>query len=139
MKTYEARITIRAPRERVWKILTDATAYPAWNTTIDKVEGTIAPGEDLKIWAKISPERAFPAKVSTWEPSSRMVWSFSAPLGFFKGARSFTLKDVPGGVEFHMNEVFGGWLSGPIIKKMPDLQPTFDDWAACLKARAEAA
>ena len=138
MKSYEARIKIRAPRETIWSILTDAPAYPSWNSTIDKLEGTIAPGEKLKIWAKISPDRAFPAKVAAFEPDRRMVWSFSAPLGMFKGERTFTLEDSGDGVVFHTREVFSGWMSGPITKKMPDLQPSFDEWAACLKRRAEA-
>jgi len=138
MLTYEARITIKAPREAIWAILTDAAAYPAWNTTVTKLEGTIAEGNKLKVWAKISPDRAFPAKVSALEPNTRMEWSFSAPLGMFKGTRTFTLEDTADGMEFHTREVFSGWMSGPITKKMPDLQPTFDEWALCLKRRAEA-
>jgi uncharacterized protein YndB with AHSA1/START domain len=136
-KTYEARITIKAPREVIWSVLTDAAAFPAWNTTIDKLEGTIAQGEKLKIWAKISPDKAFPAKVAELVPNEHMTWSFSAPLGMFKGARTFTLTETAEGVEFHTREEFSGWMAGPIVKKMPDLQPTFDAWASCLKARSE--
>jgi uncharacterized protein YndB with AHSA1/START domain len=137
MKSYEARISIQAPRETIWAVLTDGPAYPSWNSTITKLEGTIEKGHKLKIWTTISPGRAFPAEVSEVEPGTRMVWSFSAPLGFFKGARTFTLEEKPGGVEFHTREEFGGWMAGPITKKMPDLQASFDEWAACLKRRAE--
>jgi hypothetical protein len=137
-KSYEAKIAIHAPKQTIWAILTDANAYATWNTTIDKVEGTIALGEKLKIWAKISPGRAFPAKVSSLDAAEhRMVWSFSGPLGMFKGSRTFTLEETNGVTEFHTREEFSGWLSGPITKKMPDLQPSFDEWARCLKARAE--
>jgi uncharacterized protein YndB with AHSA1/START domain len=140
MKTYEARIKIHAPAEKIWAVLTDTAAYPTWNTTVDKVEGKVALGEKLKIWAKISPGRAFPAKVTELEPGVRMVWSFSAPLGIFKGARSFTLEpSEQGTMVFHTREVFSGWLAGLITKKMPDLQPTFDAWAQCLKQRSEQA
>ncbi|MEW5849256.1 MAG: SRPBCC domain-containing protein [Myxococcota bacterium] len=140
MKSFEARITIQAPREKIWAILTDAAAYPSWNTTITKIEGTISPGQSLKIWTTLDPKRAFPAKVSEMQAPQRMVWSFSAPLGMFKGARTFTLEEKGGGaVEFHTREEFSGWLSGPITSKMPDLQPSFDAWAACLKRRAESA
>lgn len=68
-----------------------------------------------------------------------MVWSFAAPLGMFKGERTFTLEQKGDAVEFHTREVFSGWMAGPITKKMPDLQPSFDAWAADLKKRAEAA
>lgn len=68
-----------------------------------------------------------------------MVWWFAAPLGMFKGARTFTLEDKGDAVEFHTREEFTGWLAGPITRKMPDLQPSFDAWAQGLKQRAEAA
>lgn len=138
MKSYEARITIKAPRAKIWSILTDAAAYPSWNTGITKLEGTIAPGNKLKIWTTIDPKKAFPAKVAAMEPDARMVWSFAAPLGLFKGERTFSLTDTADGVEFHTREVFSGWMSGPITKKMPDLQPSFDAWVRDLKQRAEA-
>jgi len=137
MKTYEARVTIHAPRQTIWNVLTDSAQYPAWNTTITKLEGTIAAGSKLKVWTTISPTRAFPARVAELEPNRQMVWSFSAPLGMFKGRRTFTLTELADGVEFHTREVFSGWMSGPITKKMPDLQPSFDAWAADLKKRAE--
>jgi uncharacterized protein YndB with AHSA1/START domain len=137
MKSYEARITIKAPRETIWSVLTDATLYPEWNKTVTKLEGTIAVGQKLKIWTTMDPKRAFPAKVAALEPAKRMVWSFAAPLGMFKGERTFTLEDTADGVVFHTREVFSGWMAGPITKKMPDLQPSFDAWASGLKERAE--
>jgi hypothetical protein len=57
----------------------------------------------------------------------------------FKGERTFLV--TPKGadaVEFSMKEVFDGMLAGVIGKSIPDLQPAFDEFAACLKARAEA-
>lgn len=139
MKSYEARILINASKETIWSILTDVSSYPAWNSYVDKVEGTVAPGNKLKIFTKVVPGKGFPAKVASLEPSDRMVWSFSAPLGMFKGERTFTLEQKGDSVEFHTREVFSGWMAGPITKKMPDLQPSFDAWAADLKKRAEAA
>jgi uncharacterized protein YndB with AHSA1/START domain len=136
-RTYEAKITIKAPREVIWSVLTNAAEIPSWNPTVTKIEGTIARGEKLKIWATVAPGKAFPAKVAELEENQRMVWSFSAPLGMFKGARSFTLTDTADGIEFVTREEFSGWMAGPIVKKMPDLQPSFDAWANCLKARSE--
>ena len=138
-KSYEAKILINAPKEKIWAILTDGAAYPTWNKNVNKIDGTIAAGEKLKIWTKLVPNKGFPAQVSEWKPADRMVWSFSAPLGMFKGARSFTLEQKGDAVEFHTKETFSGWMAGPIIKKMPDLQPSFDEWAASLKAAAEQA
>lgn len=60
------------------------------------------------------------------------------PLGPFKGERIFELQPLDsGGVEFAMREDYSGLLAPLISKSIPDLQPAFDEFAACLKARAE--
>jgi hypothetical protein len=139
MKTFETSTTINAPAETVWALLTDAAGYPAWNTTVDKVEGRIALRERIKVHAKISPGRAFPVTVIELVPAERMVWSNKMPLGLFKGERTFTLKRQGNAVEFSMREVFSGLLSPMIAKSIPDLKPDFDAFAASLKRRAESA
>jgi hypothetical protein len=138
---FATRIDIRARPEVVWKLLTDLAAYPTWNTTIDKVEGTIAVGRKITIHAKIAPGRAFPVKVTALDSPQKMVWTGGAPLKFvFKGERTFLVKrKTPDTVEFSMEEVFGGLLASAIGKSIPNLQPAFDEFAACLKARAESA
>lgn len=139
MKRFATRTTIQASPEAIWAILTDASAYPSWNTTVTKVEGTIAVGQKVTVHAVISPDRSFPVKVSTLDAPRKMVWTGGMPIGFlFKGERTFLL--IPQGdgrVEFSMEEIFDGLFSGMITKSIPDLQPAFEEFAACLKARAE--
>lgn len=137
MKVFETSTIIHAEPDRIWALLTDAPAYPSWNTTVDKVEGTIALGQKIKVFAKISPDRAFPVKVAELVPQERMVWSNAMPLGLFKGERTFTLTKKDGAVEFSMREVFSGLFSPMIERTIPDLQPTFEEFAAALKKRAE--
>ena len=64
MKRFETQIHIEASPEKVWQILTDAGAYPSWNTTVDRVEGQTAEGQQITVHAKINPGRAFPVRVS---------------------------------------------------------------------------
>ena len=60
------------------------------------------------------------------------------PLGLFKGERTYQLRQVAsGGVEFAMREDYTGLLAPLFTKSIPDLQPAFDEFAACLKSRAE--
>ena len=60
------------------------------------------------------------------------------PLGLFKGVRTFTLTPSEGGpTRFHMREEYTGPLLGPIWRSMPDLGPSFEQFARGLKARAE--
>jgi hypothetical protein len=138
MKTFQASISIHTTADALWAILTDASKYTTWNTTVDKVEGRIAPGEKVTVHAKLSPGRAFPVKVTEFVPGRRMVWTGGMPLGLFKGERTFTLTEAgEGRVEFLMSEVFSGLLSPLIERSIPNLQPAFDEFAADLKKQAE--
>jgi hypothetical protein len=139
MRSFSATTSIHATPDAIWALLTDAAGYPSWNTTVEKVDGRIAKGEKITLHVKASP-RAFPLTVTEMVPGQRMVWSGGMPLGLFKGERTFTLTPKAGGdVEFSMREVFSGPLAGLIGKAIPDLQPAFDEFAASLKRRAEAA
>jgi hypothetical protein len=135
---YRSTIDVQAEPARLWDLLTDAPSYPEWNTTVVKVEGTIELGQKIKVFAKVSPNRAFPVKVVELSKAERMVWQGGMPLGLFKGVRTFTLTPQPGGAtRFEMHEKFSGPMLGMIRRSMPDLQPSFDEFASALKARAE--
>ena len=135
---YHAAATINASPEVIWALLTNAADYPEWNPTVVRVEGEIALGKKIKVVATISPERAFPVTVSELVPSERMVWAGGMPLGLFRGVRTFTLTPGAGGATaFDMREVFSGPLLGLIKRSMPNLQPSFDEFARSLELRAE--
>lgn len=138
MKAFATRIIIRAPAERVWSLLTDAAAYPSWNSTVERVVGTIAAGQKVTVYTRASPGRAFPLTVTELEPNRRMVWSGGMPLGLFKGTRTYVLTPrFANEVEYSMREEFSGLLAPLITRSIPDLQPAFDQFAADLKAHAE--
>ena len=139
MKAFATAIVIRATPLAVWSVLTDGPQWAKWNPTVDKVEGNIALGEKVTVYAKLSPGRAFPVKVSTFEPPNRMVWSGGMPLGLFKGERTYTLTPKAGGVEFSMREEFTGLMAPLITKSIPDMAPAFETFAAALKRRCEPA
>jgi hypothetical protein len=137
MKSFAVSTVIRATPEAVWAILVDGSKWTEWNTTVTKLDGTIAPGNTLKVFTKVSPGRAFPVKVSEFTPPNRMVWTGGMPLGLFRGARTYTLAPVGDATKFEMREEFTGLMSPLIALSIPDLQPSFDEFAAALKARAE--
>ena len=139
MKRFHTSVEIQAAPEKIWSILTDAPGWASWNTTIDKLEGRIALGEKVKLFVKLNPGRAFPVTVSTFDAPRTMVWTGGMPLGLFKGERTYALTPKSSGVEFSMTEVFSGLMSPLIEKSIPDMQPAFDAFAACLKRRAEQA
>ena len=138
MKSYDAAATIDAPPEAVWAILTDAPAYAQWDSGVQEVDGRIAPGEKIKVVSEANPGRAFPVKVTGFEPARSMVWSGGMPLGLFKGVRTFTLAPEGEATRFTMREEYTGPMLPLIWRSMPDLGPSFEQFARGLKARAEA-
>lgn len=136
---FHVKTRIEAPAEAVWALLVDAGAYPSWNSTVVGIEGDIQKGKAIQLTSTVDPKRAFKLSVDELEPNRRMVWSSGMPLGLFKGERTLQLRPVDGGVEFEMEEVFSGLMAPLITRAIPDLQPSFDQWGADLKKRAEQA
>jgi hypothetical protein len=140
MKSYESRASIDAPSAAVWSVLLDGAAYPSWDSGVDQVEGRIATGEKIKVHAAVSPGRAFPVKVQVDAAGGTMTWTGGMPLGLFRGVRTFTvMPTATGPSEFTMREVYTGPLLGLIWRSMPDLGPSFEQFAAGLKVQAERA
>ena len=133
---YGVGITINASPQTIWAILTNAPAYPQWNTTVDSIKGTIALGEKIKLHAKISPKRAFSLKVSEFDPAKKMVWSDGNAM--FKGVRTFTLENMgPNTTVVTMREVFTGAMLPMIKGSLPDFTSDFETFVADLKRKAE--
>jgi hypothetical protein len=137
MESYEATSLIDARPETIWAVLTDAPGYADWDSGVVRVEGTIAPEEKIKVVSEANPKRAFPVKVTEFAPGERMTWSGGMPLGLFKGVRTFRLAPEDGATRFTMREEYTGPMLPLIWRSMPDLGPSFEQFARGLKARAE--
>jgi hypothetical protein len=137
MESYESSALIEADPAAIWAILVDAPAYPSWDSGVKAVEGSVAPGAKLKVTSEANPKRAFPVKVTELQPGERLTWSGGMPLGLFKGVRRYTLAPEGGSTRFTMREEYTGPMLPLIWRSMPDLQPSFEQFARGLKQRAE--
>jgi hypothetical protein len=137
LKFFEVEQAIAAPPERVWAVLVDRDALTSGATGVLKIEGAIGPGARLKIWSRVAPDQAFALKVAAFDPPRRMVWDGGMPFGLFRGVRQFNLTPIDGGTKFHMREEFSGPMLALIGPSLPDLNPSFRQFAAALKAMAE--
>ncbi|WP_436497750.1 SRPBCC family protein [Actinokineospora sp. HUAS TT18] len=138
MESYESRSTINATPAQVWTVLADAATWPDWDSGVTKVEGTIESGAKLKVTTAASPDRTFPVKVTDVRPDSGMTFVGGMPLGLFRGERTYSLTSTSDSTtEFRMREEYTGLMLPLIWKSMPDLQPSFDQFAAGLKKRVE--
>lgn len=138
MRYYEATSTINASPEAVWAVLSDGASWPAWDSGVDAVEGKIAAGETIKIRSQAAPGRAFPVKVTRFEPPAHLRFSGGMPLGLFRGVRTYEVSpDADGQARFHMREEYSGPMLPLIWRSMPDLGPSFERFARGLKQRVE--
>lgn len=139
MKLFEATTNIEATPETVWQILSDPAGYPDWDPSMDHIDGKLALGETVKFHTKLS-DRAFPVKVTAFEPGRRMVLTGGMPLGLFKSERTHLLTSSGDKqTTFHTKETFSGLLLPIFGKNLPDLTENFVGFAAALKEQAEKA
>jgi hypothetical protein len=138
MKSYESTALIDAPPAAIWSVLTDGPGYAGWDSALTSLDGRVAPGEKLKLHPETNPGRAFGVKVTQFDPERSMTWTGGMPLGLFKGVRTFRLTPEDGRTRFTMREEYSGPMLPLIWRSMPDLGPSFQQFARGLKTRVEA-
>lgn len=136
-------IEIETPAERVWQILTDFAAYPAWNPFIRSIEGAVRPGARLKVRIQPSGARAmtFRPSVLAVDVGRELRWRGRLLLpGIFDGEHSFVIQPLTAGTTLlRHSERFTGLLV-PLLRHSldRDTKRGFDEMNLALKARAEA-
>ncbi len=134
---YSVGIHINAAPDKIWALLTSAADIPRWTSTVTSIDGTIAPGQKIKLRVPIAPQRTFQLKVSVFEPGKSLVLRDGmAPM--FQGVRTYSLAPRPDGTtEFAMTEVLSGLMLPMIRGALPDFTASFEQYAKDLKKEAE--
>ncbi|HSY76925.1 MAG TPA: SRPBCC domain-containing protein [Bacteroidia bacterium] len=123
---------IKADAAIVWALLTKASDYPRWNSTVTSLEGSIVLGETIKLKSILDAKRTFKLKVKEFEPEKKLVW------GDGQGNRVYTItKNENGVVKFSMVEKIGGLMFPMYAKMIPPFDQSFDQFAADLKKESE--
>jgi hypothetical protein len=107
-------VEIDAPPDRVWNVLVDLPAYPAWNPFIVRASGRVAVGETLVLHMAL-PDRepmVIEPRLLVVEPERELRWKGRLLLpGLFDGEHGFTLVPLDGGrTRVEHWEEFGGVL-----------------------------
>lgn len=125
-------IEIKADPAIVWALLTKASDYPRWNSTVTSIEGNIALGEKIKLKSILDAKRTFKLKVKEFEPEKKLVW------GDGQGNRVYTItKNGSGMVTFSMTEKIGGLMFPMYAKMIPPFDQSFEQFASDLKKESE--
>jgi predicted N-acetyltransferase YhbS len=139
----ETTVTIAAPPERVWAILTDFARMPEWNPFIRTISGSLHEGGRLSVLIAPSGQRAmrFRPFVLVAAPGRELRWRGSLVLpGLFDGEHYFLLQPDGAGVHLVHGEIFTGLLVGPIMRAglVAATRQGFEAMNRALKHEAEA-
>ncbi|MEZ4772939.1 MAG: SRPBCC domain-containing protein [Bacteroidia bacterium] len=125
-------INIKADPAIIWSLLTNASDFPRWNSTVISIEGNIKKGEKIKLKSTLDPKRTFKLKIKELEPEKRLVW------GDGQGNRIYTLATQANGmVTFSMVEKIGSPMFPLYAKYIPSFDQSFEQFAADLKKETE--
>lgn len=125
-------ININADPSIIWALLTNASDYPRWNSTVTSIEGNIKDGETIKLKSYLDAKRTFKLKIKEFNASNKLVW------GDAMGNRVYTLsKNENGGTTFTMHEKIGGPMFPLFAKMIPPFDESFEKFANDLKKEAE--
>ncbi|MEO9513588.1 MAG: SRPBCC domain-containing protein [Flavobacteriaceae bacterium] len=123
--------TINADISIVWKLLTNASDFPRWNTTVISIEGEIKSGGKIKLKSTLDATRTFKLKVKEFIPNQKLVW------GDAMGKRTYILEKVDHATLFTMTEKIGGFMFPLFANKIPSFDASFEQFTADLKKEAE--
>lgn len=70
-------VNVAAKPEKIWALLTDAPAFPKWNSTVTSIDGRIALGEKIRLRVPLAPKRVFKLEVSAFEPIAGSLPDFA--------------------------------------------------------------
>lgn len=142
MKHLETEVTIAAPPNVVWEILSDLDRYSEWNPFVIEAEGSLAVGSRLEVRLQPPGGRAttFRPTVTVVEPERTFEWlGHLGVRGVFDGRHRFQLEPTAVGTRLVQSEQFGGILV-PVLSRSLDrsTRAGFEAMNHALKARAEA-
>lgn len=125
-------IDINSDKSIIWALLTNASDYSRWNSTMISMDGTIVKGDKIKLKAKLDPDREFRLTVKEFEVERRLVW------GDAMGTRIFTIQPLGNQLtRFSMTEKIGGPFFPLFAKMIPSFDEAFEQFANDLKREAE--
>jgi uncharacterized membrane protein len=138
--THETSISIAAPRERVWRVLSDVAAWPEWLPTVSSVQSldgrALAIGHRYVVrQPKLQPVTWL---IATLEPPRRFIWQGRTP-GLLMIAEHIVDEESSGTSRVLLRFSFGGPLGGLIGALYGSItQRYITTEAATLKQKVEA-
>ena len=138
MRSFEAVTRIQAASDEVWSRLVDVGGWRDWASGVDRVEGRVALGEKITIYATMIRNRPFTVTVTELRPGEAMRWRGGLPFGAAVIERTYALEPQDdGSTVLTVREDHSGPLADLLGRSTPDLNPSFRQFCAGLKQVTE--
>ena len=111
MATFVQKISIQAPVERAWAVLSDIERWPEWTASVRAVRplgaGPAGPGARYRVeQPKLDPADF---TITEWQPPHSFTWAMRATG--VSAVAVHTLREQPGGCELELRLEFRGFLA----------------------------
>jgi hypothetical protein len=141
MRELRREIEIDAPPERVWAVVTDFAAYPAWNPFVRQIGGELREGARLEVRIEPPGARAmtFKPTVRAVNPNRELRWLGRLLVrGIFDGEHTLRIEPLADGhSRFVQSERFSGLLVGLVKRTLEKTEAGFEQMNTALKTRVE--
>lgn len=138
----ESKITIHAPIQKVWDVLSNFDKYSQWNPFTPKIEVKNEIGSTVGLHVRLNPKskKTILQKETllTWEEGKRLEWGITNSW-FVRTVRIQSLKIIDENTtEYYTSDAFEGPLTGLILFLYRNkIQIGFDDVCIGLKKQVE--
>jgi hypothetical protein len=138
----ETAMTIAAPVERIWSILTAFDAYGGWNSYMLRVDGVAAAGARLLVRSRdvgSGQEMDHPVEVAALAPFAMHWVGGIGDLSAFRGDHFFELDPSgPAATVFRHFEYFRGQNADELLSRFgASIKCNFEAFNECLRREAE--
>ena len=136
-------LTIDAPPEIVWEVITDLTSYREWNSFVPEASSTFEIGSPFAMKVQLFESFAQSQRETVFEFEPGRRFRYGVAGGRFspvRSSRTHSVEACDGGRTSYCSDFeIAGWLS-PLVRLLTGrlLQRGFDSMAAGLQTRAEA-
>lgn len=142
MKTVSTEITIDAPAEEIWNILSDLNQYATWNPFIIYVKGSFKEGQKLSVIQKPPGEkpRLFKRRISKIKKPHEFHWQGKLLIpGLFDAEHIFEIKPIDKEHSRFIHKIhYSGFLTSLLWNRIEwSLKAGFNKMNQALKELAE--
>lgn len=139
---FHTKVTIDAPADQVWAVLTDTEKFPQWNPLVSHFAGTLAEGETLNVTVQngTGGSMDFTPEVVVFKPGQELTWLGTLGMrGIFDGRHRFAVESLNAGTTRLVHEEDFAGILVPLFKgKLArETLPLFEAMNLALKSRVE--